>query len=122
MLLAAPAGALRNTAAPRRWDPGPVHGPDADGPMTRRGVVRLLNTTAGRALCLAGEVDETAVTSFWRRYGREPAAVDVIDTRSATWLSSVALELVHDHLSAAERAGRRVNRVPPAPSPAPPRR
>jgi hypothetical protein len=96
--------------------------PDADGPVTRRGVVRLLNTTGGRALCLAGEVDEAAVASFWRRYGREPAAVDVIDTRSATWLSSFALELVHDHLAAAERAGRRVSRVPPAPSLAPPQR
>jgi hypothetical protein len=85
-----------------------VTGPDPDAPVTRRGVVRLLNTTAGRALCLAGDVDEAAVASFWRRYGREPAPVDVIDTRSATWLSSFALELVHDHLSAAERAGRPV--------------
>jgi hypothetical protein len=76
----------------------------------RRGIVRLLNTTGGRALCLAGEVDAAAVASFWRRYGREPAPVDVIDTRSATWLSSDAHVLLHDHLRAAERSGRPVAR------------
>jgi hypothetical protein len=74
----------------------------------RRGIVRLLNTAGGRALCLAGEVDAAAVDAFWRRYGREPAPVDVIDTRSATRLSSFALDLLRDHLRAAERAGRPV--------------
>ena len=79
-----------------------------DAAAERRGIVRLLDTASGRTLCLAGEVDAAAVESFWRRYGREPAPVDVVDTRSATWLSSSALELLHDHLRAAERAGRPV--------------
>ena len=34
------------------------------------GIVRLLNTAGGRALCLAGAVDAAAVEAFLRRYGR----------------------------------------------------
>jgi hypothetical protein len=73
-----------------------------------RGAVRLLNTTGGRALCLAGEVDEATVDIHLRRYGPEPMPVDVIDTGSVTRLSMPALDLVLDHLDAAERAGRAV--------------
>ncbi len=72
------------------------------------GVVRLLNTAGGRVLCLAGAVDGPAVDAFPRRYGREPARIDGIDARSVTFLSPAALELVLDHLGAAERAGRPV--------------
>ncbi|TFV57273.1 hypothetical protein E4P41_14790 [Geodermatophilus sp. DF01-2] len=79
-----------------------------DSPVTRRGVVRLLNTTGGRLLCLAGSVDAAAVDSFWRRYGREPARVDRIDARSVTALSEPGLELLLDHVEAAELAGRPV--------------
>jgi anti-anti-sigma regulatory factor len=77
-------------------------------------VVRLLNTAGGRVLCLAGEVDATSVASFVRRYGREPMPVDVIDAGSVTRLSMAGLDLVLDHLDAAERAGRsvRVRRLP----------
>ncbi len=76
--------------------------------MTERGVVRLLNTSAGRTLCLAGEVDAATVDGHVRRYGREPMPVDVIDAGSVTALSVPALDLVLDHLSAADRAGRSV--------------
>jgi hypothetical protein len=68
--------------------------------------VRLLNTAGGRVLCLAGEVDRASVDSFLRRYGREPMPVDVIDAGSVTGMSLPALDLVLDHLDAAERAGR----------------
>jgi anti-anti-sigma regulatory factor len=78
-----------------------------DGPAAR-GVVRLLNTSGGRVLCLAGEVDATAVDSFLRRYGREPARIDVIDAGSVTSLSAPARELLLDHLDAARQAGRPV--------------
>jgi hypothetical protein len=74
-----------------------------------RGVVRLLNTSDGGALCLAGDVDAAAVAEFHRRYGREPVRVAVIDTGSVTALSMPALDLLLDHLAAAERAGRRVD-------------
>jgi hypothetical protein len=86
----------------------------SDAPGSARGVVRLLNTTGGRALCLAGEVDATAIDAHLRRYGREPMPVDVIDAGSVTRLSAPALDLVLDHLDAAERAGRtvRVRRSP----------
>ncbi len=85
-----------------------------DSPLGRRGVVRLLNTAGGRALCLAGEVDAAAVEAFHRRYGLEPARVEVIDAGSVTALSAAAVDLVLDHLDAAERAGRpvRVRRSP----------
>lgn len=76
------------------------------GAPAPRGVVRLLNTAGGRALCLAGEVDEASVATHLRRYGREPMPVDVIDAGSVTRLSMPALDLVLDHLDAAERAGR----------------
>jgi anti-anti-sigma regulatory factor len=79
----------------------------SDVPVAR-GVVRLLNTAAGPALCLAGAVDGVAVESFHRRYGREPARVAVIDTGSVTSLSAPALDLLLDHLDAAERSGRPV--------------
>jgi anti-anti-sigma regulatory factor len=72
------------------------------------GIVRLLNTSGGRALCLAGAVDAAAVDAFLRRYGREPARVDVIDAGSVTSLSGPGLELLLDHLAIAERAGREV--------------
>jgi hypothetical protein len=84
----------------------------ADSPVTRRGVVRLLNTTWGRLLCLAGAVDAAAVDSFWRRYGREPARVDRIDARSVTSLSESGRELLLDHVEAAELAGRPVELRP----------
>jgi anti-anti-sigma regulatory factor len=77
-------------------------------PPSARGVVRLLNTAGGRALCLAGEVDEATVAVHLRRYGREPMPVDVIDAGSVTRLSTAALDLVLDHLDAGERAGRPV--------------
>ena len=84
----------------------------SDSPVTRRGVVRLLNTTGGRLLCLAGAVDAAAVDSFWRRYGREPARVDRIDARSVTSLSESGRELLLAHVEAAELAGRPVELRP----------
>jgi ABC-type transporter Mla MlaB component len=83
-----------------------------DSPLSRRGVVRLLNTTGGRLLCLAGTVDAAAVDAFWRRYGREPARVDRIDARSVTALSEPGVELLLDHVEAAELAGRPVELRP----------
>jgi hypothetical protein len=77
-------------------------------PTAPRGIVRLLNTTGGRLLCLAGEVDEAAVQAFHGRYGREPARVDAIETGSVTRLSPPALDLLLDHLDAASVAGRPV--------------
>jgi hypothetical protein len=70
------------------------------------GIVRLLNTAGGRALCLAGAVDPAAVDAFLRRYGREPARVDLIDAGSVTSLSEPGLELLLEHLETAARAGR----------------
>jgi anti-anti-sigma regulatory factor len=70
--------------------------------------VRLLNTAGGRVLCLAGSVDAAAVEAFLRRYGREPARVDVIDAGSVTALSAPGLTLLLDHLEAAALAGRAV--------------
>ncbi|WP_222195854.1 hypothetical protein [Modestobacter italicus] len=77
-------------------------------PPGQRGLVRLLNTADGRALCLAGAVDAEAVLAFQRRYGREPVRVDVIDAGSVTALSGAALELVRDHLDVAALGGRDV--------------
>ena len=74
--------------------------------MTSRGVVRLLNTSRGGVLCLAGEVDSAAVSSFVARYGREPARVAAIDAGSVTALSPSGVELLLDHLEVAARAGR----------------
>ncbi|MGY1650158.1 hypothetical protein [Geodermatophilus sp. SYSU D01119] len=74
----------------------------------RRGVVRLLNTSGGRVLVLAGEVDAAAVEAFWRCYGREPVRVDVIDARSVTALSPSGRELLTDTLDRAEWTGRPV--------------
>jgi hypothetical protein len=79
-----------------------------DGLRAARGVVRLLNTSGGGALCLAGAVDGAAVDSFHRRYGREPARVEVIDARSVTSLSPRVVELLVEHLAAGHRAGRPV--------------
>ncbi|MGY1694309.1 MULTISPECIES: hypothetical protein [unclassified Geodermatophilus] len=76
--------------------------------VTRRGVVRLLNTSAGRVLVLAGEVDAAAVEAFWRCYGREPVRVDVVDARSVTALSPPGRELLTGTLEEAERSGRPV--------------
>nr|WP_246324963.1 hypothetical protein [Petropleomorpha daqingensis] len=67
-----------------------------------------MNTAGGRALCLAGSVDAAAVEAFLRRYGREPARVDVIDAGSVTALSAPGLELLLEHLETAARAGREV--------------
>jgi hypothetical protein len=78
-----------------------------DGPAAR-GTIRLLNTAGGRVLCLAGEVDREVVDSFLRRYGHEPARIDGVDAGSVTALSAPALQLVLDHLDAADRAGRPV--------------
>ena len=89
-----------------RVETGAVTLPSA-GPGVR-GVVRLFNTAGGRVLCLAGEVDGAAVDAFLRRYGREPARVEAIDTGSVTHLSAPALDLLLDHLDAAELAGRPV--------------
>ena len=90
----------------------PPTGPD---PRPPRGVVRLLNTSAGRVLCLAGMIDAGTVDDHVRRYGHEPMPVEVIDAGSVTGLSLPALDLVLDHLDAAQRAGRsvRVRRSPP---------
>ncbi|MCZ2805237.1 hypothetical protein O2W18_08995 [Modestobacter sp. VKM Ac-2983] len=77
-------------------------------PSGPRGLVRLLNTADGRALCLAGAVDADVVLAFQRRYGREPVRVDVIDAGSVTSLSGAALELVRDHLDIAALGGRTV--------------
>ena len=79
-----------------------------------RGVVRLLTTAAGRALCLAGAVDGAAVDAYRARYGREPARVDVVDAGSVTDLSGPGLELLLEHLDLAERAGRTVQVRPSA--------
>jgi hypothetical protein len=73
-----------------------------------RGVVRLLNTSGGRVLCLAGDVDPSVVGSFLARYGREPARVDRIDAGSVTALSGPGLELLREHLAAGELSGRPV--------------
>lgn len=73
-----------------------------------RGVVRLLVTADGRALCLAGEVDEAAVDSFLTRYGREPVRIDRIDAASVTALSASGHDLLLDHLDAAVESGRPV--------------
>ena len=73
---------------------------------TARGVIRLLNTSGGGVLCLAGEVDAAAVTDFVRRYGREPARVTAIDAGSVTALSPSAREILLDHLEVAARTGR----------------
>ncbi|MQA33191.1 hypothetical protein [Modestobacter roseus] len=78
------------------------------GPTGARGVVRLLNTSGGRLLCLAGQVDVAAVADFVARYGREPVRVDAIDAGSVTALSPSGVELLLDHLTVAELAGRRV--------------
>ena len=80
--------------------------PPSDSLATARGVVRLLNTSAGGVLCLAGDIDAGAVADFRRRYGREPARVGAIDAGSVTSLSEPAVEFLLDHLAVAERAGR----------------
>ena len=71
-------------------------------------MVRLLNTSAGRTLCLAGEIDESAVEAYHQRYGREPARIDRVDAGSVTSLSTPGLELLREHLEAARRSGRPV--------------
>jgi anti-anti-sigma regulatory factor len=73
---------------------------------TARGVIRLLNSSSGGVLCLAGEVDAAAVTDFVRRYGREPARVAVVDAGSVTALSPSGREILLDHLEVARRTGR----------------
>ena len=72
---------------------------------TARGVVRLLNSSSGGVLCLAGEVDAAAVADFVRRYGREPARVAVVDAGSVTALSPSGLEILLDHLEVARLSG-----------------
>jgi hypothetical protein len=84
-----------------------VSAPSSPGPAGP-GIVRLLNTSAGRVLVLAGRVDGAVVDSFHRRYGREPARIDGIDARSVTSLSDAGLELVREHLDAARWSGRPV--------------
>ena len=73
---------------------------------TARGVIRLLNSSDGGVLCLAGEVDAAAVTDFVRRYGREPVRVAAIDAGSVTGLSPSGREILLDHLEVARRTGR----------------
>jgi hypothetical protein len=53
-------------------------------------------------------VDGTAVDSFHRRYGREPAHIDGIDAGSVTFLSAAGRQLLQDHLEAARWSGRTV--------------
>jgi hypothetical protein len=77
-------------------------------PPSARGIVRLLNTSGGGVLVLAGEIDAAAVEDFRRRYGREPARVDRIDAGSVTGLSEPALGLVREHLDAASGSSRPV--------------
>ena len=79
------------------------------GGVTPGGVVRLLNTSGGGVLTLAGDVDARVVEEFLQRYGREPARIDVVDARAVTSLSPSAVTLIQDHLRAAERAGRRAS-------------
>jgi anti-anti-sigma regulatory factor len=79
---------------------------------TARGVIRLLNTSDGGVLCLAGQVDAAAVTDFVRRYGREPARVAAIDAGSVTALSPSGLEILLDHLELARLQGREVTLRP----------
>ena len=109
--MASCAGSVSGTVVPAR-DPagrGPLHtGRVPPPPAPARGLVRLLNTADGRALCLAGAVDAGAVDAFVQRYGREPAAIDVLDARSVTSLCGAALELVRDHLDVADLQGRPV--------------
>ncbi len=76
--------------------------------VARRGVVRLLNTSGGRVLVLAGEVDAAAVEAFRRCYGSEPVRVDAVDARSVTALSPSGRELIADTLQWAEGSGRAV--------------
>ncbi len=76
--------------------------------MTSRGVVRLLNTSGGRVLCLAGAIDGRVVQDFHARYGREPARIDRIDAGSVTALSQSGLDLLREHLEVARRSGRSV--------------
>ncbi len=71
-------------------------------------MVRLLVTSGGRALALAGDVDAAAVEAFWRCYGREPVRVDVVDARSVTALSPSGRELLAGTLGEAHRSGRPV--------------
>jgi len=73
-----------------------------------RGVVRLLNTAGGRVLCLAGDVEPAVVDAFLRHHGREPVRVEGIDAGSVTALSGAGLQLLLDHLDAAELARRPV--------------
>ena len=94
---------------PRAVGSGPPHtGPVTSPAAPARGLVRLLNTADGRALCLAGVVDAGTVEAFRARYGREPARIDVLDAGSVTSLSRAGLELVRDHLDVAALAGRPV--------------
>ena len=107
-----PGGPGRRLGAVSASPGAPSASPAAGGALPAgaavRGVVRLLNTADGRALCLAGAVDAAAVADFLARYGREPARVDVVDARSVTSLCGAALELVRDHLDVAALGGRTV--------------
>jgi hypothetical protein len=71
-----------------------------------RGVVRLLNTSDGGVLCLAGVVSAEVVADFHGRHGREPVPVAAIDAGSVTAFSAEGLDLVLDHLDAASLRGR----------------
>jgi anti-anti-sigma regulatory factor len=82
---------------------------DHTGPVgPPRGIVRLLNTSDGGVLCLAGSVDAAAVDSFVRRYGREPVRIHRIDAASVTAMGTPGVELLLDHLQAAARGSRPV--------------
>ena len=78
------------------------------------GIVRLINTSGGGVLCLAGDVSAEVIADFHRRHGREPHVVDAIDAGSVTALSPDAVDLVLEHLDAASTRGReiRVRRSP----------
>jgi anti-anti-sigma regulatory factor len=71
-----------------------------------RGIVRLLNTADGGVLCLAGLIDAPVVDAFVRRYGREPARIGRIDAASVTGMGASGVELLLDHLDAAQRSRR----------------
>lgn len=78
----------------------------SDGLRDVRGVVRLINTSDGGVLCLAGCVSADVVADFHARHGREPVPVAAIDAGSVTTLSPAGMDLVLDHLDAAGLRGR----------------
>ncbi len=108
LVVRAPSGRAEASAGER----GTGQTAPVDGAGRARGVVQLINSSDGGVLCLAGAVSAEVVGAFYARHGREPLPVAAIDGRSVTALSAAGLELVRDHLAAAERAGRTVRLQP----------